>query len=134
MRPAAMFQWTAKEGEPLSDTGEYIGDIALVFTMHMPCLGKPISSVYCLVQWHRAVKLKTRLPCRCTVLEERYSIVQWEDIIRKLVVVPQLGPVSDTCVVPVRERVITVRSDGTKIVSTYTRVLAFSNNTVLYVG
>jgi hypothetical protein len=94
----------------------------------------PRSEPFCFVQWHVAVIPKSKLPCRCTALDESFSIVAWKDIVRKVVVIPQLGEIHSDCVQSVAVKVCRRRADGVLTKVYCTRVLAFSNDSILFVG
>ena len=94
------------------------------------------SNAYLFAQWyiHLDTVAGCRLPSIPVALGEQYSIIPVSDVIRLVMIVPQLGCVKDVVHAPAVRVLTTARGEAHAHAVVVVRVIGFANKSIIPVG
>lgn len=135
LRPTVELLYDPEDG---SDLQHWLGDIVFMFTLPVPVAGgEEESEPFAFIQWHEFVKVAdgvdVEMPCNVTQLGEQYTVVQWTDILKTVLVVPQLSKIPHGVFERVPVDAPVVAANGTQAVGVMhcIRPIAFSNKSII---
>ena len=133
MRPTVELLYDPEDGTPLQ---HWLGDIIFMFTLPVSAAGVSTDSEpYAFIQWHEYVKVAAGvdvdMPCNVTQLGEEYTVVKWTDILKTVLVAPQLSKVQEEVFNRVPVRVAVVAGNGNVSEVSCLRPIAFSNKSII---
>ena len=135
LRPTVELLYDPEDGGKLQ---HWLGDIVFMFTLPVP---QPVggaeeeSEPFAFIQWHEFVAVifgvDVDMPCNVTQLGEQYTVVKWTDILKTVLVVPQLSKISRGVFERVAVQVPVVGANGNVGIMNCIRPIAFSNKSII---